>query len=157
MRIKLTQGKFAIVGPRDYKYLNQFKWYYDKGYAIRGSPRVNGKRHTIRMHRVILERMGHIDFKDSDHINQDRLDNRRSNLRPATRNQNRHNQGKYRNNASGFKGVCWHKHIKKWAAYIRVGGKRIHLGYYTNKLEAAEAYNEAARKYHGEFAHLNEV
>lgn len=152
MRIPLTQGKFAIVDKIDYEYLNQFKWCYNCGYAVRHSPTAKGKRTTILMHRVILERMRHKDFKDSDHINQNKLDNRRCNLRTATRSQNLCNKGKQSNNTSGFKGVCWVKRDKKWLAQIRINGKRKHLGYFDSKKQAARAYSKAAKKYHGEFA-----
>lgn len=155
MRIKLTQGKFAIVGPRDYKFLNQFKWYYDYGYAVRNGPKVNGRQATIRMHRIILERMGYTNFKASDHTNQDKLDNRRCNLRPATHYQNMCNRSKRKHNTSGFKGVHWRKDRKKWQVTITVDGKRIPLGSFDDKLEAARAYNKAAKKYHKEFACLN--
>lgn len=158
MRIPLSQGKFAIVGPRDYAYLNQFKWCcHTGGYAIRNGPTVNGKHLVIYMHRVILERMGHTDFQQVDHINHDKLDNRRCNLRSATNRQNKCNCGKHCDNTSGFKGVHWYKRDKKWHAQIKMGEKKIHLGYFDDKLEAARAYNKAAKKYHGEFACLNEV
>lgn len=107
------------------------------------------------MHRVILERMGFKDFAQSDHINQDKLDNRRYNLRPATFSQNGCNQGVQKNNTSGYKGVFWNQ--GKWMTQIKVDGKVIYLGYYDDPKEAARAYNKAALKYHGEFAVLNEV
>jgi hypothetical protein len=109
------------------------------------------------MHRVILERTGFKNFKDSDHINQVKHDNRRSNLRPATRRQNSCNQGKRNNNTSGYIGVYWSKQRGKWKAQIAVGNKRKYLGYFTDKKEAACAYNKAAKKYHGEFSVLNRV
>ncbi len=150
MKIPLTQGKCAIVDGCDYTYLNQFKWYYDnKGYAIRNCDP------TIFMHRVILERMGYQDFADSDHINRNGLDNRRCNLRPATGSQNGWNTGKRKDNTSGYKGVYWDR--KKWRARIKVNGKPIHLGLFDDIKDAARAYNEAALKYHKEFAVLNKV
>jgi hypothetical protein len=159
-KIPLTQGKFAIVDVCDYVYLMQWKWHYQKqrsskGYAAR-TDRTSGQR-TVRMHRVILEQMGYKNFTHSDHQNRNKLDNRRGNLRSATDSQNQHNQGTRRNNTSGYKGVCWHKRDKKWQARICVNGKYIYLGYYDDSKEAALAYNEAALKYHGEFAALNEV
>ena len=153
MKIPLTQGKFAIVGPRDYKYLMQWKWYYLNGYAIRNGPQP--KRRPIRMHRVILERMGFKDFEDSDHVNKDKLDNRRCNLRPATRSQNNCNRSRRSHNTSGYLGVNWHKLTKKWRAYIAIGKKHKHLGLYKTKEKAARAYNDAAKKHYGEFATLN--
>jgi len=153
-QIELTQGKIAIVDDCDYEWLSQWKWHYNsgRGYAARNSSRPNQK--TLWMHHVILEHAG-IDFIHIDHIDRDKLNNRRKNLRPATLSQNQWNQKKYRNNTSGFKGV--YKNRNKWCAQIRVNGKRIHIGYFVDLKEAALAYNEAAKKYHGEFSCLNEV
>ncbi len=160
MKIPLSQGKVAIVGPKDYAYLIQWKWCYynhhsNGGYAIR-TDYTNGKR-TVYMHRVILERKGFKNFANTDHRNRDKLDNQRKNLRPATVKQNQCNRDMQSNNTSGYKGVYWHKRDRNWQAYIQVNGKRIYLGYYDNLKEAAQAYNKAALKYHGEFARLNKV
>jgi hypothetical protein len=93
----------------------------------------------------------------TDHINGNVLDNRKCNLRKCTRAENIRNSPKRKTNTSGYKGVSWHKQHNKWASSIRLNNKDIHLGYYTDIIEAAKAYNEAAQKYHGEFAWINEV
>lgn len=156
-KIPLTQGKFAIVDDCDYEYLMQWKWHYrNDDYAVR-TDRTNGMQQTIRMHRIILERMGFKNFVRSDHINRDRLDNRRCNLRSATNRQSNCNRSRFRNNISGYIGVCWYKQYGNWHAQIGINGKQTHIGYYDNLKEAAKAYNKAALKYHGEFAVLNEV
>ena len=154
-KILLTQDKFTLVDDCDYAYLMQWKWCYNQGYAVR-TDRTKGAQ-TILMHRVILERKGFKNFAQTDHRNQNKLDNRRGNLRPATASQNKCNNSKYKNNTSGHKGAHWHKRKEKWLAQIRVNGKQIHLGCYDNLKEATRAYNEAAHKCHGEFAVLNEV
>lgn len=158
-KISLTQGKFAIVDDVDYAFLMRWKWHLHDGYAARTSRKLDGlsKRIKILMHRIILsQKLGHSDFKDTDHKNQDRLDNRRSNLRPATRSQNIGNS-KIRQGSSRFKGVCWDKLAKKWQARIWIEDKQKYLGRFTDEIEAAKAYNKAATEYFGEFAYLNSV
>lgn len=80
-----------------------------------------------------------------------RLDNRKKNLRIATKNQNQYNRTKYRNNKSGFKGVSLHKRSQKWYACIQINGKGIHLGSFDTPEEASKAYQKAAKKHHKEF------
>jgi hypothetical protein len=95
--------------------------------------------------------------EELDHKNNTPDDNRWNNLREATNHQNKYNRKNNVNNTSGIKGVHWHKNILMWNARIGVNGKKIHLGYFTIKEDAARAYNEAAIKYYGEFARLNEI
>lgn len=92
-----------------------------------------------------------------DHINHNGLDNRKANLRLATRTQNSWNRRKVKTIkcTSRFKGVSWHKYEKKWQARIQVNKMRKTIGYFDDEIEAAKAYDEAAKKYHGEFANLN--
>jgi hypothetical protein len=90
-----------------------------------------------------------------DHRNTNGLDNRRSNLRLATYSQNNCNKAKRKNTSSRYVGVCFNKQLKRWGAYIKPQGKKIFLGYFDNEIDAAHAYDAAARKYHGEFARLN--
>jgi len=144
--IPLTRGKFAIVDDEDYDFLMQYKWFCDSNdYAAKGNPR-------ILMHRVVNDTpIG----MDTDHINGDRLDNRRCNLRSATRAQNAVNRPKQVNNTSGFKGVTWHKRIGKWQAWIIESKKQSHLGYFDSKHQAAAIVDKEAIKRTGEFARLN--
>lgn len=149
--ISLTKGKFAIVDDEDYEHLMQWKWYYASiGYAVRlALPR--GSR--ILMHRVILTPpIGMV----SDHINGDRLDNRRCNLRVCTYSQNMMNKKKSWGN-SRYKGVSWSKKYQKWEGHIMVEGKKKFLGYFDTEEVGALAYNEASMKLHGEFGCLNKV
>lgn len=149
-RIFLSQDKFAIVNRCDYKYLMQWKWSYGSlGYAFRTKDCIR----TV-MHRVILERMGYKDFAETDHINRDKLDNRRKNLRPATRQQNMWNKGLQRNNTSGYIGV--QRSGNKWTANVTEGGKMKRLGSFDDPKEAAHIRDEFVKKHYGEFATLNE-
>lgn len=148
-QIPLTKGKFAIIDACDYEYLMQWNWQFSK-YAMRGR---GGS--SVLMHRVILSRkLGHSNFNATDHENRNKLDNRRSNLRPATHRQNQHNLGPC-GGSSRFKGVHWAPSNKKWRASITFDGKRKYLGYFTDEIEAAEAYNKAASELFGEFAYIN--
>jgi len=158
-KIKLTQGKFALVDDADFDWLNQWKWYAQKQrntfYAVR-NVRVGLKQKIVKMHRLILG----LDFDDGrqgDHINMDTLDNRRANLRIAIHAQNQRNRGRNANNTSGYKGVYWNKQKKKWRAYIKVNGKQKYLGYFDDPIKAARAYDEAAKKHHKEFAQMNQM
>lgn len=161
-KIPLTKGKFALVDNEDYEQLMSMgKWHIgSNGYAQKtvyiGTK--NGKRSTtsILMHRVIL---GMSDpTEQGDHADGNRLNNTRINLRKCSAIENLRNVGVRKCNTSGFKGVEWHKHAKKWGVRIRTcKGARKHIGLFTCPVEAAKAYNEAAIKYHGEFAKLNKI
>lgn len=154
--IILTRGQVALVDDGDYDSLIQNKWCADwnKGtrtfYAIRKTI-LNGKKVTVRMHREILG-LAHGYKRDGEHINGDTLDNRRDNLRIATRSQNARNRGKQSNNKSGYKGVHFHKASGKWIAEIGLNGKHIYLGLYSTPQLAHEAYCKAAEQLHGEYA-----
>lgn len=157
-RIPLTQGKFALVDDEDYDRLMAMgSWMYHRGYAIK-SKRIkkNGKwtSDAVRMHRLIIEIPEGFEV---DHINLNKSDNRRSNLRICTRTENIINRLVQKNNSSGFKGVTWHRRIKKFQARIGVGKKRMHLGYFDCPIDAAKAYNIAAKQNHGQFSILNEI
>lgn len=90
-----------------------------------------------------------------DHINGDRRDNRIANLRLASGSQNHGNMAARVGGSSKYKGVSWHKTIKKWKVSLCADRKRKHLGYYTSEEEAARAYDKAARETFGEYARLN--
>ena len=155
--IPLTQGKVAIVDADDYEWLSQYKWSAFRGrytfYAQRCA-RINGKKRIILMHRQILG----LFFGDkhvSDHINHNGIDNRRSNLRLASRVLNGYNCKIHKDNKSGFRGVCWVKRTQAWQAQIRVNGQTIWCGSYPTAIAAAVAYDSAAIKYRGDTAILN--
>ena len=121
--------------------------------------KTGGRKNVIRhwMHRVIMERIvgRPLDRAEVvDHINGNGLDNRRSNLRLATVGQNNFNVGLRSSNTSGYKGVSWRPEKRKWYVEIRAYGKRVRLGYFNSAEEGYEAYCEAAKKLHGEFARL---
>lgn len=150
--IPLTKGKSTIVDDVDYDFLMQWKWWYGGKYAVRTHQDM-----PVLLHRIVAERAGINPRHKIDHINRDRLDNRRHNLRAATKSQNGTNRGPNKNNTSGFKGVCWDKCNRLWETKIQVEGRYHKIGRYPTKTEAAKAYNEAAIKYFGAFAYLNKV
>ena len=153
--IPLTQGKIAIVDDEDFEWLNQWKWaYHHSGYAVRTIYIASRNRKQISMHRLIN---GTPDGIETDHINHNRLDNRRGNLRNCTHLQNQHNFSMPKSNTSGYKGVDWHKPNHKWRAQIKFHGKKIHIGFFKNIGDAASAYETKAKELFGEFMNGNQL
>jgi hypothetical protein len=129
-KIPLTQGKFAMVDDTDYEYLMQWKWCLSaRGYAVR---KTDSRIQT--MHRLLLPTSEVV-----DHINRNRLDNRRCNLRGVTYTENAWNASVRSDNSSGHPGVSWSKQKRKWRSRIKAYGKDIHLGFYDSQEQASAA------------------
>jgi hypothetical protein len=156
--IQLTQGKVAIVDDEDFDYLNQWKWYVNewkggKYYAVRNVRKNKKYIGYESMHRLLSNNN---DKKlVTDHINGNTLDNRKSNLRICSISENCKNSIVQKNNKTGFKGVRYRKDNNKYRAEIYNNNIRYNLGTFIDPIDAARAYNDAALKYHGEFANLN--
>ena len=148
--IVLTRSQACKVDSADYEWLNQWKWcaiwnpLTQSFYAQRNFRKDDGNRSVIQMQRQILNPPA---GRLADHRNHDTLDNRRQNLRIATRSQNSANA------KIVPAGVCLRSH-GKWQAQIAWRGKKIFLGHFDSSDEARSAYLEAANKLHGEFARL---
>lgn len=133
----------VLVSDCDHEWLSEFFWQAQEGGSVVGF--VNGRR--ILMHRLIMNAP---ETMEVDHVNGNRLDNRRENLRLCTSAENKRNRGPRKDNKSGYKGVSWHKQNKKWTVRIKTPyGKYLSLGLYDDKKEAALAYNKAAVEHHG--------
>lgn len=143
-KIFLSNGDFTLVSDEDYIFLFPYSWsQHKKGYV---TGRIDGEK--VRMNRVIAKRMGLNLLNQIDHINGDKLNNQRDNLRSATNSQNRANSKS--KNKTGYKGVT--KKRNKWQAQINVDGQKIYLGTFDSPEEAHQAYIKAAERYFGEFA-----
>jgi hypothetical protein len=155
-QIQLTQGKFALVDDNDFDWLNQWKWCaaFNGGLwrAIR-TKYDNNIKTTVFMHREIMGLCGD-GGQEVDHRNRNGLDNRRDNLRVCNHSENVCNR-KVQKHTSIYKGVYWNTSRKGWQALIRSNLKSHYLGVFNSEVLAAKAYDEAAQKYHGEFAALN--
>ena len=149
--IHLTQGKVATIDSMDLFLVDSHNWYFNKGYARTNISDGAGGQKNIKLHRLIMSAPSGMEV---DHINLNKLDNRRANLRIATASQNQRNRGAYTTNTSGYKGVVWHKGANKWRARIVCEGKKHSLGLYESKELAYEAYCNAAKQMHGEFARV---
>jgi hypothetical protein len=159
IEVTLTQGQVALIDDADWEIIAPFKWtarwskYTRSYYAITNSKRVNGKRHIVLMHRLILG-LEKGDPRIGDHREPAAtLDNRRDNLRIATRSGNAQNSRIPKNNTTGVKGVSYRPERKHpYVAGITHRWKRIHLGGFDTPEEAAAAVRDAAARIHGEYA-----
>lgn len=153
---------FALIDEADAALVGQYNWYVSQSngdntaYVVAGIHR-NGRPFTVGLHRLLIP-----EGENVDHINGNGLDNRRENLRVATRSQNRRNSRKHKSNTTGFKGVCFVKYgghgsllPRPYTATITVNKRKVHLGYFETAEEAARAYDDAARKHYGDFAQPN--
>lgn len=153
--VPLTKGHVALVDAGDYEIVTAIgPWYareqHNTIYAVKAIYR--GKSHgmgCLYLHTFLTS------WPRVDHRNGDGLDNRRENLRAATANQNMWNRRLPVTNTSGFKGVMWSKHAKRWKAQIVLRSRKRHLGYFDTAEAAAHAYDAAAMELFGEFARPN--
>lgn len=152
--IQLSQDRFAQVDDADYEFLNQWKWQPDKDGYARRAKYIEGKWTSVIMHRVIMNTPKGM---QTDHIDLNKLNNQKSNLRICTSSQNAMNKKKRKLNTktSIHRGAYFVKKMNRWKSSIRKESVYIHLGYFHTEAEAAHAYNAAALELFGEFAHLN--
>lgn len=138
----------VAVDAEDMHLITGHTWRVHRGgYVVRLA---GGK--SIFLHRVLMSPAPGLIV---DHINGDKLDNRRCNLRVCTNAENSKNQRLSVNNTSGFKGVRRNSVCGKWEAIIKNNGEQRYLGMFDDPRVAAHAYNRAAVELHGEFARLN--
>lgn len=150
-------GLHALVDSEDLDVVRPFKWWPYKMrnvfYAVTHYRAEDGTQVYTAMHRMLL---GITDRRIRvDHINHNGLDNRKANLRTGTQQQNAFNARPQKGKTSRYKGVCRVKKSGKWSAQITKNRKHIRLGEFENEVDAAKAYDAAAREHFGEFAYLN--
>ncbi len=152
--IGLTGGRFAVVDVADYEQLSKYRWSWLKTHGANGYARRCEGNKTILMHRQILKAPKGMMV---DHIDGNGLNNRRSNLRLCTPQQNQCNRcvSRARQKQGLFKGVHHRTDSGKPCARITHRGKTLCLGVFDTDVEAAKAYDRKAIELHGEFAYLN--
>jgi len=150
----LPNGKYFLFDTEDTEKVKKHKWNVPPSGYVETTVYEDGKQKVSRLHRVLLDAAPGTYV---DHINGQRWDNRKKNLRIATNKENIRNQRLSKANTTGYKGVSIDKRRKKkqYAASIAVNGKGIFLGYYSTAIEGALAYDKAAVTYFGEFAKPN--
>lgn len=158
--LTLTDGSVALLDDEDLPRVLQLgdMWANEGGYAARQKRFGGRKGKAVRywMHRVVLRDVPAYPVAEVDHINGNKLDNRKANLRVVTKRENMQHRPKLKR--EGFKGAYFDdscRVLKKWRAMIRVDGKLLRLGRYATPEEAARAYDAAAREHFGEYAYTN--
>ena len=159
--IPLTKGYTTVIDEVDGD-LAQYKWCTSlmngyRPYAARHIRDAAKKYPLVFIHRIVLERILERPLTKGeypDHMDNDPLNNRRNNLRLASKSQNQMNHALRKDNTTGYKGVVYHRNANRWTAEIQVNKKKIYLGCFKSPELAYEAYCKAAKEYHGEFARL---
>jgi hypothetical protein len=146
-QIPVDDGLYAYVDAADFDWLNRWTWHLMNGYAGR---REKGK--TIYLHRAIMQPPAKMVV---DHLNHNRLDDTRANLKVCTQQENLCNREKRRGTASRFRGLYFAKRTGKWCPRIKFEGKYVYLGSFAEEIEAARAHDRGAVAYLGASAHLN--
>lgn len=155
-KIHIKDNVYAVVDDEDFDNLNQYKWSLVRGYAKRMTWDSKTKKvGNLTMHQIVL---GKKDGFEIDHINRNRLDNRKQNLRHVTKSQNRMNTPVRADSKTGVKGVTLYKgRDKKYGVRIRNkrNGKLLFLGSFYTLKEASSFYNKKAIEMNGEYACVN--
>lgn len=145
---KNARSGYAIIDINDYSTISKYNWYLNNhGYPV--TSKVGSGGHKLLIHKLIMT-----DNREVDHINGDKLDNRRSNLRYVTHQQNIWNTPMPKRNTSGYKGVSWHKESSRFHAYIGYMGKRENIGYFLSLEEAVNARMTRESELYGEYARV---
>lgn len=163
-----NNNKKILFDTEDYDLIKQYTWMVNSNnndyqwVASHNIPKDNNMR-NFTSKRLVMSRLIMLNGRDDcndlsihiDHINNNPCDNRKCNLRFATRSTNEMNKKLRSNNKSGFTGVTWKENIHKWTAQITINGSHIHLGLFTSKEDAIKARIEAEQKYFGEYSYNN--
>jgi hypothetical protein len=148
MTIYIRGCERCEVDDADASEVSKHCWWDNKNGYLQG--KIDGK--VVYMHRWLV---GAEEGSEVDHINGDKRDNRRCNLRFVSRSQNQWNKAACKGSTSKYKGVHWDSYAKKWRASMSWDGRTRNLGNYDTENDAARAYNEVVKSLHGEYARLN--
>jgi hypothetical protein len=153
MEFKLRKTDLVtLIDEEDYEKIKDYKWYLNgKGYVV-ATAYINGERHKLRLQRFLMNAP---DGFVVDHINRNKLDNRKENLRICTYGENTRNRSNHKGTSSKYKGVSFKKDRGTWRAHLKSYGITYLDKTFKNEEDAAKAYDKVAKEIYGEFAALN--